>query len=150
MTLCMNQGAAATATMGMHLWIWMLQIHNADSLTTILYISRTNVQHAIFVVRKVILHVIVTLKRKTIILQDLHSPSINHNHHCLLVSGPKATIRSSWPIGPHWGHNNNISTSDHWHESSPLQHLRPPPQYTCPPPTGPLWGPPPSYSGPKN
>ena len=29
----MNQGAA---TKGMHLWIWMLQMHNADSLTTIL------------------------------------------------------------------------------------------------------------------
>ena len=42
------------------------------------------------------------------------------------------------------------STSDHWHESSLLQNWRPPLQYTFPPPTGPQWCPPLSYSGPKN
>ena len=73
----------------MHLWIWMLQMHNADSLTTILHISRTNVQHAIFAARKGISHVIVTLKRRTIIFQDLHSPSINHNHHCITSIRPQ-------------------------------------------------------------
>ena len=50
MTLYMNQGAAAK---GMHLWIWMLQTYNANNLTTILHISRTNVQHAIIMVKKV-------------------------------------------------------------------------------------------------
>ena len=87
-TLCINQGVAATTTMGMHLWIWMQQMHNADNLTTILYISRTNVQHAIIAVKIVILHMIVTLKRKIISLQDLHSPSINHNHHCITTIRP--------------------------------------------------------------
>ena len=74
----LNQGAAAK---GMHLWIWMLQMHNANSLTTVLYISRTNVQHAIIVVKNFILHVIVILKHKTISLLDLDNPNISHNHH---------------------------------------------------------------------
>ena len=56
----------------------MQQMHNADSLTTVLYI---NIQHAIIAVKKVILHVIVTLKCKTISLQDFYSLSINHNYH---------------------------------------------------------------------
>ena len=56
-------------------------MHNADGLTTIPHINRINVQYTIFAVRKVISHVIVTLKCKTIIFQDLHSPSINHDHH---------------------------------------------------------------------
>ena len=67
--------------MGMHLWIWMLQTHNANSLTTVPHVSITNVQYIIFAVKKVILHVIVALKHKTISLQDLYSPSINYNHH---------------------------------------------------------------------
>ena len=108
----------------------MQQMHNTDSLTTILHISRTNVQHAIFAVRKVILHVIVTLKRKTIIFQDLHSPSINYNHHCITSIRPQGEPSGPHgPLGPCWGHNNNIGTSDHWHESSLSQHLRPPLQY---------------------
>ena len=58
------------------------EMHNADSLTTIRPISRTNVQHAIIVIKKVILYVIVILKHKFFFfLQDLRSPSINHNHH---------------------------------------------------------------------
>ena len=61
----------------------MLQTHNTNSLTIVLHISRKNVQHAIIAAKKVILHVIVTLKRKTIILLDLHSPSINQNLHCI-------------------------------------------------------------------
>ena len=44
-------------------------------------LDATNAQHAIIAVKKVILHANVVLKRKIIILQDLHSPSINHNHH---------------------------------------------------------------------
>ena len=46
-----NLGAAAK---GMHLWIWMLQMPNANSPTTILHTIRTNVQHAIIVAKKVI------------------------------------------------------------------------------------------------
>ena len=80
MALYMNQGAAAK---GMHIWIWMQQTHNVDSLTTVPHINKTNVQPVIIVVKKVISHVIVTLKCKTINLQDLHSSSINHNHHCI-------------------------------------------------------------------
>ena len=59
----------------------MQQMHNTDSMTTVLHISKTNVQHAIIVVKKVISRVIVALKRKTMSLKDLHSPSINRNHH---------------------------------------------------------------------
>ena len=73
----------------MHLWIWMLKMHNADSLTTVLHISRKNVQHAIFAAKKDISHMIVTLKHRTIILLDLHSPSINHNHHCITTIRPQ-------------------------------------------------------------
>ena len=79
----MNQGAAATATLGMHLWIWMQQMHNSDSLITVPHINKTNIQYAIIAVKKVILHMIVTLKCKIISLQDLHSLSINYNHHCV-------------------------------------------------------------------
>ena len=64
-------------------------MHNADSLTTVPYINRTNIQHAIFAVKKFISHVIVTLKRKTIIFQYLHSPSINHNHHFITSIRPQ-------------------------------------------------------------
>ena len=92
MTLCMNQGAAATTTMGIHLWIWMLQMHNADILTIILDISRTNIQHAIFAARKGISQVIITLQRRKIILQNLHSLSINRKHQC---------ITSIRPLGNH-------------------------------------------------
>ena len=90
MTLYINQGAAATAKLGMHLWIWMLQMHNANSLTTVLYIIRINVQYAILIAKKDILHVIVTLKRKTIVLQDLYTPSINHDHHCITSIRPQS------------------------------------------------------------
>ena len=65
----------------MHLWIWMLQTLNADSLTIILHISWTNVQRAIFAVLKGISHVIVALQSRTVILQDLHSLSSNHDPH---------------------------------------------------------------------
>ena len=116
----------------MHLWIWMLQMHKANSLTTVLHTSRTNVQHAIIVVKKVILHMIVILKHKIIIFQDLYSPSINHNHHCITnirrQDDHKVLVAH---LGPHWGHNNNLGISDHWHEPSPPHHLIPPPQYTC-------------------
>ena len=64
MVLSVNQEAA---TKGMHLWIWMQQMHNADSLTTVCQINRTNVQHAIIAVKKIISHVIVILKHKIII-----------------------------------------------------------------------------------
>ena len=64
-------------------------MHNANSLTTICHISRTNIPHVIFVVKKVILHVIVTLKHKTIIFQDLHSPIINSDHHCITSIRPQ-------------------------------------------------------------
>ena len=87
---------------GMHPWIETLQMHNANSLTTILHISRTNVQHAIIAVKKVISHMIVTLKCKTINFLDLHSPSINHDHHHIVL-GPKAIIRSLWPTRPMLG-----------------------------------------------
>ena len=49
MILPVNLGVA---TKGVHLWIWMLQMHNADSLTTVRYINRTTFQHAIIVVKK--------------------------------------------------------------------------------------------------
>ena len=90
MTLCVNQGAAANAKMVIHLWIWMQQMRNADSLTTIIYISKKNVQHTIFVARKGISHVIIALKHRTIILQDLHSPSINRDHHYVTSIRPQA------------------------------------------------------------
>ena len=61
----------------------MLQMHNIDSLTTILHISRTNIQNAIFMVKKVILHMIIILKCKTISLLDLYNPNIRHNYHCI-------------------------------------------------------------------
>ena len=80
MILYVNQEAAAK---GMHLWIWMLQIYNVGSLTIILHINRTNAPYAIIAVKKVILHVIIVLKHKVIILQDLCSPNINHEHHCI-------------------------------------------------------------------
>ena len=68
-------------TKGMHLWIWMLQMHNAGSLTFVFYISRTNVQHVFPASKKVISHTIVILKYKTISFQGLYSPSIIRNHH---------------------------------------------------------------------
>ena len=67
----------------------MLQTHNTNSLTIVLHISRKNVQDAIIAVKKVILHVIVTLKCKTIIFLDLYSPSINYNHHCIASIRPQ-------------------------------------------------------------
>ena len=82
MTLYVNQGAA-TVTMGIHLWIWTQQMKNTDSLTTIPHTNKTNVQHTIFMERKVILHVIIVLKHKVIFFQDLCSPNINHEHHCI-------------------------------------------------------------------
>ena len=87
MILCMNQEAAITKK-GMHLWIWMQQTHNADNLTIVLHINRTNVQHAIITVKKVISHVIVPLKHKTISLQDLHSPSINEIFNLAVIKMP--------------------------------------------------------------
>ena len=56
-------------------------MRNANSLITIRHIGRANVQPAIIAVKKVISHMIVTLKYKTISLQDHHSPSTNHNYH---------------------------------------------------------------------
>ena len=82
----MNQGGAAK---GMHIWIWMQQINTADSLTTVLYISRINIQHAIIAVKKVILHMIIALRCKIIILLDYHSPSINHNYHHITSIRPQ-------------------------------------------------------------
>ena len=80
MILSMNLGVA---TKGMHLWIWILQMHNANNLITVLHISRTNVQHVILMVKKVTSHANFILKCKIFILQDLHSPSTNHDHHCI-------------------------------------------------------------------
>ena len=55
------------ATKGMHLWIWILHMHNIDSLTTARPISRINAPHIIIVAKKVVSHVIVVLKYKIII-----------------------------------------------------------------------------------
>ena len=62
------------------------QMHNADSLTTILYISRTNVQHAIIVVKKVIFHMIIILKRKTIIFKTSIALVLTTTTTALLIS----------------------------------------------------------------
>ena len=67
----------------------MLQMHNVNSLTTILYISRTNIQHAVFAAKKDISHMLVALKHKKIILKDLHSPSLNHNHYHITSIRPQ-------------------------------------------------------------
>ena len=85
MILFMNQPAAK----GMNLWIWMLKMHNLDSLTTICPISRKNVQHAIISIQKVILLLIIILKHKIFFFQDLHSPNINHNHHHISSTRPQ-------------------------------------------------------------
>ena len=66
----------------------MLQMHNAKSLTTVCHITKTNVQRAIIVAKKVILHAIVILKHKIINLQDLCSPNISHNHHQIISIMP--------------------------------------------------------------
>ena len=58
-------------------------MHNTDSLITTCYTSKKNVQHVFIIVKKVILNVIVILKCKVIILQDLCSPSLNHDHHLI-------------------------------------------------------------------
>ena len=58
-------------------------MHNADSLTTILQINKTNVQLAIIMEKKFILLVIINLKHKIIVFPDLPSPSLNRNHHCI-------------------------------------------------------------------
>ena len=79
MILFVNQAAIK----GMHLCIWMLQMHNADSPTIVYSISKKNVQHAIIVVKKVILHMSVILMRKIILLQDLRSPNTTHDQHCV-------------------------------------------------------------------
>ena len=123
MILHVNQGAAAK---GMHPCIWKLQMHNIDSLTNILHISRTTVQHAIIAVKKVISQVIVILKRKTIIFLDLYSPSINHNHHCITSIRPQGDHKVLVAHPPHVGVTITILvfwiTSMHPHHHS-LQYL---------------------------
>ena len=58
MILYGNIGGAAK---GMHLWIWMLQMPNANNPTTILHTIRTNIQHAIIAAKKVISHAMLKL-----------------------------------------------------------------------------------------
>ena len=90
MILSGNLGAAAK---GMHLWIWVLQMPNANSPTTVLHTIRTNIQHAIIVAKKVISHTIIILKHKIINFQDLYSPNISHNHYCIINIMPKGDYK---------------------------------------------------------
>ena len=64
-------------------------MHNVNSPTTVPHISRTNVQHVITAVKKVILHVIVILKCKTINFQDLNNISISHDYDYITSIRPQ-------------------------------------------------------------
>ena len=62
----------------------MLQMYNENSLTNVCHITKINVQHAIIVVKKVILHAIMILKHRIINFTDICSPNTSYDHHHII------------------------------------------------------------------
>ena len=90
-------------------------MHNANNLTNTCIIPAGKIRPTCYyyVVKKVIFHVIVILKYK---ITNFARPPITlvsaKTTTAVLLSGTKVTTRFSRdPLGPCWGHNNNLGTS---------------------------------------